>query len=825
MDIADIVALGATDEGADSDDVAAGAAPARRTRLEALAGARRARLEKMRARRDETTRQQDHDHSVLAMSIPGCAAMARSKNKNSGAYVEAVSRLAFSPKVRGSGAAVEKVRKLQNLASAAVAKITLDGQAKGLSLMLGRDIGLGEGDWCVRGCSAMWDEAGQQTRCLQHAGKALGALSKAATCVQVFAGLAAVYEMIARANEEGDMVQVDMKIRWQPWVMAPMYLTSTSAPFLVKALSQTLPVNILDPSSVAQWVQGVFAAVFSLAFDSASSNLAAFAHFVWLTQRPALSDLPVLIHGQRCVTHQLNISRASCVSMAGFAGMLYSVSKMMRWGHASWALEKGIVAHIASRLEIRSGPAPDVSALRKAVRVMMQVDGDLSLLATKSGKGTTLARGLEEALQRCTFDRSSGAWVFYLPEGAQLARSPQEEQRLRDDAVASIAVPLLRLIIGRRWEVAALSRWTGVNKVTKRLTLGALFNNALPSTLQRLSVQMNLSEEKMKFEKDKLAEALGKGDDARQEWYQNASRVMRVSAFFAASGVGWKMGAVLITGSPVERLHWAILGSAKNKFRKATLTDLVDGRDGLIPKSMCHFKQLMDEWHARPEGPWHLLTLLGCGDMDDEGVAKWSRGLLLSAAVGVFRRMDLRHAAWPYKLQTLLSSNATISERERVVADLMGASPCCLDPFTLKFRRMFPDEMSMLGANAASVLYIFERELKFTTAPVECEHAATKSELSSRTSGVSQSVASSMAVCRHLHRAHVQRGGDAACLPLRSMACVDHLDIDKDNAHVLPMEDSMGAQVPALANGAVRRSGLEDPGEDEAEEVQGPVLT
>ena len=58
-------------------------------------------------------------------------------------------------------------------------------------------------------------------------------------------------------------------------------------------------------------------------------------------------------------------------------------------------------------------------------------------------------------------------------------------------AVAFVSNPLLQLFTARRWEVAALSRWTGVVRCEKRIVLGAFFNNILPESLIGLAASID----------------------------------------------------------------------------------------------------------------------------------------------------------------------------------------------------------------------------------------------------------------------------------------------------------------------------------------------
>ena len=154
-----------------------------------------------------------------------------------------------------------------------------------------------------------------------------------------------------------------------------------------------------------------------------------------------------------------------------------------------------------------------------------------------------------------------------------------------DAAIDSIAKPLVKVFLGRRWEVATLSRWHGVTHCMKRLALGVLFNNVIPYSLFGLSRQLSLSEEKLARARRELADAIARGEDAENKWLENASRVMKVSKFFQDPARNWQLGILLIVNSEIEHVHWALLGRV-GKLRKASLLDLVAPRTSVLGRAM-----------------------------------------------------------------------------------------------------------------------------------------------------------------------------------------------------------------------------------------------
>ena len=103
---------------------------------------------------------------LVCMSIPGAAGVLNIKEPSfQKAPVAGMIRLAMTPRVRGSGAAVAHVRKLQNQSAACVGKTALECQRVGLSHWLQRSW-QPDCEEVVKGLTFMWDEAAQKTRAI-----------------------------------------------------------------------------------------------------------------------------------------------------------------------------------------------------------------------------------------------------------------------------------------------------------------------------------------------------------------------------------------------------------------------------------------------------------------------------------------------------------------------------------------------------------------------------------------------------------------------------------------------------------------------------------
>ena len=131
--------------------------------------------------------------------------------------------------------------------------------------------------------------------------------------------------------------------------------------------------------------------------------------------------------------------------------------------------------------------------------------------------------------EKCHYDPHTQKWVYYVTQW----RDTQRQRIDEDKVVSSIVGPLLAVLTRRRWEVATLSRWTGVLSCLKRMVLGTLMGSILQSALSGLSADMNITEAKVKKYQEAAQEAMLRGEDSRA--FHNAkegSRVLRVSSFF-----------------------------------------------------------------------------------------------------------------------------------------------------------------------------------------------------------------------------------------------------------------------------------------------------
>jgi hypothetical protein len=654
--------------------------------------------------------------------------------------LRALAKLALSPKVRGTGAEVDKCRTLQTLGCALLGITALERQSEGWLLWLNRDR---EAERSLRGLSCMFDGASQKSRGVLHAAREHKVLSQTMSqkLVEFLVVLASV-------------VQVDMSSNgaetwaWQPWLCPPLLLASTKAVALMAALNIALPINFADVDSLVAFATGVFVAMLVVCSDYAASNRSCLRDLQNIVDGLPARAAAFVMHCERCFTHALHITKAAAMSSMSLASHLFALSKVVGHSRSVDGLVKAMLAHVEGKLEIVDA-APEVHhsrQLKAMILMILGLDGDDSMIYQQGGKFTNWLKDIELVCARSLFDRTRGKWIFVRRAG------------LTTKAMVSyIADPMLKVLVARRWESAALNRWSGTIRCMKRCVLGCILNGILPESLAGLSENMQLTEAKVtKLLLEHQQRQLAGEQNDEGKWLLHCQRVVRISAFFQLPARRWQLGAVLLGASVVDRLHWEVLGTLGKP--KLQLTGLVDPSCSRVAKTLADLLALMLCWSL--EHPtWVLLGWLGLVGLEDQEVMMFCRSLLVSLSAGVFTTGEMKFACWPYLLQRIISNSTTRAEKMQILRAFLSARECCLGSFGTRLRKLFPTLQALDTPLFTKVILMFQALLKFTTGPVENEHKKVKDDLASVTSGSAAAPACWRSVCKHLQAAHLQRGG------------------------------------------------------------------
>jgi hypothetical protein len=474
---------------------------------------------------------------IAALALPGAAEVLGVRAKTlKYASPQALLSLALSPKVRGSGPAVDRARSAQQAGLALVATTVLGAQDKGLWRWIGDGDENGAADSDVRGYSAMWDEASQRARALLQGPH----VARAQSTVEVFVMLSALHAVTVSDGIE--------HWAWQPWLAPPMLLQSTQHRALLDALDSCMPFAFSDKETFVRFGQGVKASILSFNFDYASSNVSAYRHMVFVIGKLPLAASHVMLHGERCLTHGLHIVKCDGLVSEGISGVLYSLSKIIAHGRSMNGVIAAMRAHVRSRLVVRNSPRRFDDNLFKVLKGVLALDGrwddgaQLPWDALHSGENSEKSRrpramswlaDLKKICAVCHFE--GGKWIYHCPSTAAGPGAKTE-----DDVVEEILDPLVKVLVTRRWGVAALNRWTGTIAALKRVVLGAVLNNVLPESLSGLGAEMALTEAKAEvaLRKAHVAQLAGEeGGQGEVYWATHCKRVLRLSTFFACPTV------------------------------------------------------------------------------------------------------------------------------------------------------------------------------------------------------------------------------------------------------------------------------------------------
>jgi hypothetical protein len=314
-----------------------------------------------------------------------------------------VVRLAVSPRFRGSGPAVEKARALQKTAVAFVAKAALSRQKIGLDRWLdksghvARD-GDGEQDLpgvVYRGFSFMWDEASQINQVAETK----------------------VHERPSRwASFRGLSLHL-LGCCWCWWrgqcPMAALALPShvlgiDETRVLVGSPSQSAALDFDVHEAMQKFCKDSAFTIICFAFDMASSNVTGCGKIHGAVSNHNFPGLA--LHAERCLTHQLHIVKAACLSLSHIAPMMYSLSRIIAKDASLRGLEGATRINIRNNLLVRYSPddPPKQQDLFDIVMYVCGIDGDTDMIAASSKRKRVVTNFLSDVrrlCERCHYDR------------------------------------------------------------------------------------------------------------------------------------------------------------------------------------------------------------------------------------------------------------------------------------------------------------------------------------------------------------------------------------------------------------------------------------
>lgn len=687
---------------------------------------------------------------VALACIPGVSDVLQLRRKRGTAESRATAaiRMALSPPLRGSGAAIERCRHLQHAGQALLAEFSVAKQDQALEIWKNHsDSAL------IRGLTVKWDEAAQWLRGLFDSSSG-ASVSKQQKLLHVLVAQPALFQ--CRAAEIGD--GATYCVESQPWLCGPAFLRSVKHGEVLEGLRRCLPLRLDDPMAYKDFLIGAVMGIILLAFDSGSSCLV--VHRIAAAAVEAADDDKTMIHGEKCSTHSFHKVKVRCITRTRLDAVLFSIGKIVQHTRSVQSFCDCIIEKVSKSFEVRyySGdkPPPDPE-LMAIIKYILSIDGDDSLVTNE--KSCSFWQRVRRILEDCPFDRATGRWVMWR----------HESQRLVDfDLIAMTKVyakPIVDAFAFTRWEDGAISRWNGVMQNLKRIVIGIVCNNVLLNSLSALAGNMQLTEKKVGDMLEQLKIQRNRGEEVDDKWARHCSRIVRVSVVLREPARQWQVGVALLSSLIADELHWDVLGNSTKLIPQATLTRMVDPNETIVGKALQRIVREMDDFREA-SNVWGVLRWLR-GSLEDKDLVRHCQAVYAQLSAGIFLRGDLRLATAFYMGQCLISRNMDNDEVAATLKYIYGLNACCVGSFMRKFRRRFPTPAQATAKLCGPPVYhCIDTHLSFTTASVECEHKQMKEELRSSTTGKCRGVAGRRVICRRLNAAHVARGGADVSLPL-----------------------------------------------------------
>ena len=541
-------------------------------------------------------------HETLTMVVaclPGAAAMlgqshaAAIKNAREPSMI----RLAVSPAIRGSGAAIESCRSLQQLGQTVVAEVSLARQAAGLEMWKNRDTKRGDADALhIRGVNFLWDEASQNLRAMSS--DAGGKESKGQTVQHVLVPQTAVYQSDGRMTPEGP----EFRIEFQPWLSGPAFLSTTKHGDILEGLRRTLPVDLTSKDSVLSFGKNATICIFTMTYDSASSNLAALRCFN-ATVSSAGSDY-YLLHGERCAAHMFHAVKAKTITRCGFDGAIFSMSKIVKHGKSMQGWLQCLHALVEKKMRVRfyDGAVPPLVSplLLAAAREILGIMEDAEDHDGRVKLNVSWRRKVNQMFEKCPFCVEAQEWIVWKPRGSSIELPP----------VKDFCAPIAEVFVHASWQDGALTRWTGVMANLSKIVLGAMCNGILISSLAGLAGNMGLTQMKIDSMMLDIAMKRARGEDADDTWCRHCSRVVKLSVSLGESTRRWQCGIALAAACVIDALHWHILGNRKREKARAQLIKMCGMHTSVVGAALTRVVHELDDWNM--DSPtWAVLPFLG----------------------------------------------------------------------------------------------------------------------------------------------------------------------------------------------------------------------
>jgi hypothetical protein len=252
--------------------------------------------------------------------------------------------------------------------------------------------------------------------------------------------------------------------------------------------------------------------------------------------------------------------------------------------------------------------------------------------------------------------------------------------------VERVTIAVLNLLVARRWEVGAESRWTHTMRTLAKVMFGFLLHGALPESLQSLRRFWGVSPDL----EAQLAAVLA---DQEGHEHNRHLRLLRICRALCAPQSAWQLAVLATALRPIDDCMYFILGEGRPV--RPTLLDLLSLETPRFANTMQSLSGLLRDF-GPTSLPWVVLRVAG-GDFKDPACRKFARCFVLQLVASFLDHFVLKWSEPPYSLLPLLEPTVAAAEKRRRAASFFAKPAHCLSLFLRRLRARYPSVPALMS--------------------------------------------------------------------------------------------------------------------------------
>ena len=345
-------------------------------------------------------------------------------------------------------------------------------------------------------------------------------------------------------------------------------------------------------------------------------------------------------------------------------------------------------------------------------------------------------------------------WWFHNYVDPDMVRKygrPAGSRRFDTDEECLAAVKSICYVwsIGKRWEVAAESRWAHIRKLRARFVLTTISNNFVCRVLQDVQSSWQVNESLTAA----LERAIGRNDGDYAS--KRKLKLVKICRALCSPDSSQTMAMLFIGECMIDRIFYSIIG--RNGDRRITIFGLCHPRSSPLLEVQEAFVSLLSDF-SPANAKWSLLNLVG-GNFTCPRLRRSTRIHLIRLDAGVLDYFVIRMARPPYSSLAPgfrgILSDEFIDEK----LDDMYAQPVeCLPQMVLQLRKKYPRK-AQFPVEGCPIVRKWSMTADVAMDFTERSHGQMRQDLQSATRGRSPQTSSERLFCRLLEQVHVARGG------------------------------------------------------------------